>query len=702
MSFNFLSIFWALPLIFLPVLIHLFNRLRHRKLPWAAMMFLRMANRKSTRYARLRQWLVLLFRVLALLMLLMMLGDPAAGGWASSLFSGKPDVVVVLLDRSPSMEGRPGEASRLELARTNIIKEIKSLGDGVRVMVLDPTTGHLQPADDVKALGNLMSGGVNDTAADIPAQMETVLEWFEAENRGRGEVWIGSDLQASNWESSKERWKRMTGAFEELPQKVRVRVLAVNDPLGQNGSVRINEVLILGAGDAAELQLEVEVQREGEMASDVSAVVYLGAENRTVELDMVVEGSLHTQFVKLPLKDALHAGWGWVELPSDDNARDNRAYFVYGNPGLMSAGVVSETDYPGRFLQMAAAPDPANTNQVALLLDPTQTKPGDWAKHAMVLWQGALPTGKEAEGLLKYTESGGVLVCFPGDTDSDAKLAGLSWGPKNDFRNAQGRPFPSWREMVAAQGEKQDHLGPRVQTWEESEGPLARTEEGFSLPLDSLYFAQWRSVEGDDGTVLASVSHDSDPGSPAEPFLVRKIYGKGQIIFCGSSPEDGWSSLNYSIVLPIMLQRLLAEGAVSGSGRFSENRMRTAGVGEWPPGSWESVGVKQGESRDFNTEAGVFRQGEQLVAVNRSTGEDNSAPLKKDAAMAKFSGMPVTLFEVKSKGSPGDRERIWKWFLGLMALALLVEGFLILPKGADERVVINRSTTGKVSSEANV
>mgnify|MGYP002151439806 CR=1 FL=1 len=38
---------WGLPLILLPVLVHLFNRLRHRKLPWAAMMFLRMANRKS-------------------------------------------------------------------------------------------------------------------------------------------------------------------------------------------------------------------------------------------------------------------------------------------------------------------------------------------------------------------------------------------------------------------------------------------------------------------------------------------------------------------------------------------------------------------------------------------------------------------------------------------------------------------------------
>ena len=60
---------WGLALGALPILIHLFNRLRHRKMPWAAMMFLRMANRKSTKYAKIRQWMVLMFRVLVVLAL---------------------------------------------------------------------------------------------------------------------------------------------------------------------------------------------------------------------------------------------------------------------------------------------------------------------------------------------------------------------------------------------------------------------------------------------------------------------------------------------------------------------------------------------------------------------------------------------------------------------------------------------------------
>ncbi|MFP6902397.1 MAG: BatA domain-containing protein, partial [Verrucomicrobiia bacterium] len=223
---------WGLPLILLPVLIHLFNRLRHRKLPWAAMMFLRMANRKSTRYAKLRQWLVLLFRVLAVLMLLFALSRPLAGGWMGGMFSNKPDVVVIILDRSPSMDGRVDGESRLEKSRAAILKGMAGFVEGTRVVLMDHTATHVQEVGSVKALKNLMSGGATDTSADLPAQLEAVHKWFESEKPGTGEIWVASDLQASNWDpAAKERWKRLAAGFEGLPQKVRVRLLAMNEPL---------------------------------------------------------------------------------------------------------------------------------------------------------------------------------------------------------------------------------------------------------------------------------------------------------------------------------------------------------------------------------------------------------------------------------------------------------------------------------------
>ena len=71
----------ALPLVALPVVIHLINQRRYQTVRWAAMMFLLAANRMSRGYARIRQWLILLARTLAVAGLIVAVARPLAGGW---------------------------------------------------------------------------------------------------------------------------------------------------------------------------------------------------------------------------------------------------------------------------------------------------------------------------------------------------------------------------------------------------------------------------------------------------------------------------------------------------------------------------------------------------------------------------------------------------------------------------------------------
>ena len=51
-------------------------------------------------------------------------------------------------------------------------------------------------------------------------------------------------------------------------------------------------------------------------------------------------------------------------------------------------------------------------------------------------------------------------------------------------------------------------------------------------------------------------------------------------------------------------------------------------------------------------------------------------------------------------GRAGDPKEIWEWFLALMALALIVEAILVLPKGTDERVEIRRTEGGKLQTQS--
>ena len=108
-------ILYGLPLVLLPILIHLLNRLRYRTQRWAAMRFLLSAQKQSIRRSRLRQWIVLFMRMLAVLAIVLFLARPMTGGWSGFFSSGEPEIILLALDRSASMETRlPNGQTRRE------------------------------------------------------------------------------------------------------------------------------------------------------------------------------------------------------------------------------------------------------------------------------------------------------------------------------------------------------------------------------------------------------------------------------------------------------------------------------------------------------------------------------------------------------------------------------------------------------------
>jgi uncharacterized membrane protein YgcG len=108
-SFDFQSLlWWGLPLVAAPIIIHLINLLRHRRVTWAAMEFLLASQRKYKTRVLLKQLLLLLMRVAAVLGIVLALAGPR---WSSSLagmLGGGRTAHVVLLDDSFSMGDTSG------------------------------------------------------------------------------------------------------------------------------------------------------------------------------------------------------------------------------------------------------------------------------------------------------------------------------------------------------------------------------------------------------------------------------------------------------------------------------------------------------------------------------------------------------------------------------------------------------------------
>ncbi|MEM8944865.1 MAG: BatA domain-containing protein [Planctomycetota bacterium] len=96
------------PLIALPLLIHLINLRRHRRVEWAAMDFLLESQKRNKNRIFLRQLILLLLRTAAIALLLCMLAGPELKFKWGQLFGQGTTHHLVLLDDSYSMSDRDG------------------------------------------------------------------------------------------------------------------------------------------------------------------------------------------------------------------------------------------------------------------------------------------------------------------------------------------------------------------------------------------------------------------------------------------------------------------------------------------------------------------------------------------------------------------------------------------------------------------
>lgn len=636
----------GLPLILLPVLIHLINRMRHRSQPWAAMQFLLSASRSSVNQQKLRQFLILLFRVLAVSALILFLSRPLAGGWLGWAFSAAPDTIVILLDRSASMDERlPGGASTKREESLRLLSDAAEKFSGRSHLVLiENVLGvplEIANAGDLKELSLTEP---TDTAADLPAMFQSALNWLIENRAGTAEIWIASDLQRSNWKAEDSRWSDAVSKLSALPQTVRVRLLAFDSSNDSNVSITLKEVARRPLGAESDIQFVLDLQQR--MVSAETHPLTINLDGARSQEDILLESQMLRWRRGIGIGSKKTGGWGSFEWPTDGNARDNHAYFVYGLDLTYRAAVISADPDTAIALQLAASSIIHDARQPAEHYNLREFNATACQDKTLLVWQASLPEGAAAQTVRSFVEEGGRVIFFPtGDVES-TRFMGLGWGPLQ---------------------KTSEESGFQVTQWEEEEGPLAKTDEGLSLALPQADFFRRQLIQGEKN-VLASYTDGS-------AFLTRTVMGRGEMFFCASLPKNQWSSLADGYVLVPMLQRLLQEG-----GRRLEP-VSFYECGQMPRNELASVwkSVDSSEPKEIQFQSGVYQAGTRLVAVNRPVAEDDLEVLPSEEAESLFGDLPFQMFQENRRRSDGLQGEFWRVFLFGMLIFLLLEGALILP-----------------------
>ena len=643
----------ALPLIALPILIHLINQHRHRTIPWAAMMFLMSAKRMSKGMARLRHFLILLMRVLAVAALIFVISRPLSGGWLGSIGMSKPDATLILLDRSTSMEMQDLQAGQSKRsAALQKLAQLLEQGDyGTHLVLIDSASGQLQEVDSPKALLGLPTTESSATSADIPGMLESALAYLKANKSGRVDVWICSDLSENDWDVESGRWRAIREEFAQL-EGVHHFLLAYADLPSSNLSVRVENVQRWERGNNAELVLDVVVRSKD--SSDTTPKTRIAFEvnnaRSVVEVELDRQGA-SLQGHRIPIDTKLRSGWGSVGLPGDTNPLDNRFFFVFSEPPVRRAIVVSDEVKNGEaFRRALAIPiDPRLQHRVDVI-SVDRVAEIDWESTGLLIWQAALPRGSVAEQIAQFVDTGRVVMFFPPSQNTDERLFDSRWANWQTPGNQQVFGISWWRGDADL---------------------LAHVESGDALPLNELRTYRYRSFESL-GTPLARFDDDA-------PLLTRVATDRGAVYFCSTLPTAQFSSLEREgVTFYVILQRALDQGCRA----LAVASQRDAGPDVLiDRNEWELVAPADDSPllSQRGLHAGVYRDEAYWTAVNRSQIEDSAVAAPVEAVDALFDGMSYRRIDVDVGDTSALASELWRIFLIAMIVALLVEAVLSLP-----------------------
>ena len=655
---------YALPLAALPIIIHLINQWRYQTKRWGAMMFLLQANRMARGYAKLRQWLILAMRTLAILGLIIAVARPLASGLLGWTGGGKADTTILLLDRSPSMQqtGVSGQ-SKLDTGKRQLTGALETLGSSTWVLI-DSTDGKPQSFSSLKSLVDSPETRGAGNTADIPGMLQETVEYLKNNRPGATEVWICSDLRSADWNADSANWSAVRDAFTSLPQSVRFHLLAYPEANPSNLSVRVRDVRRRNGLDGNSLLMTIQISRAADQTTPVTVPVQIEIDGARTELSVELNGGqVELRDHQVSLAGNQQRGWGRVSIPSDANPADNSFYFVFDDPPQRRIVVVSDDRDETVAVELAASISPdgkSDANVEFFTPDVVDSLILDDA--ALLIWQTALPQGDVAGMIQRYVGDGGQVLFYPpagieSGIGIGGEFLGASWG---DWVNADQQVM--------------------VENWRGDQDLLAATRSGAGLPLGQLEINGYAKIEGE-LTQLATVTG-------GDPLLARVATAKGGVYLCAASPSNKRSSLaTNGIVLYASIQRAIDRGLAA----LGQTSQQVAGgvdaVAAEMASQWRQVsGEDETLSSEYGFQPGVYEieegDGSRLLAVNRSGKEDQRDKIEDSQLNALFDGLDFSRVDDAAGSLSGIVREVWRIFLLLMIAAMLIEATLCIPRKA--------------------
>jgi len=396
----------------IPLAVHLLHRGHTRPVPFSNLEFLRQLHHSRMQRLRLRQWLVLLLRILIIVLVVCAFARPtyqSGSAWGGRVV---PTAAAVLVDLSYSTSYRLPSGTLAEhlLSQVDRLFSAFSVRDQVALIPFAerPQETLLGAPDALRQRAAELYP--TQEATDLNAALGQAARHLAQYPELDGELFLFTDLARYNWPEVGAQNNRFMGTkvymggsdIESQDRRANARIEAVH----------FSPWMVAVSG---EFTIEVDIRYDGSTElRDVSLDLFVDGERvRHSTLDLQKQEKTRIALRFKPRSAGRLAGY--VELTEDDLPLDNRRYFAFDAPTAISALVLgpqpADTYYARRALAAAALSDPALSIRSGLLADLDEAQ---LAGVDVVLLCNLEHLSREQTAVVHdFVAGGGGLVIFP-------------------------------------------------------------------------------------------------------------------------------------------------------------------------------------------------------------------------------------------------------------------------------------------------
>ncbi|WP_309396869.1 vWA domain-containing protein [Cerasicoccus maritimus] len=648
LTFGSPAFLWALAALAAPVIVHLINRERAVVLKFPSIRYIEQSRLPQQGRRRLRDWLLLLLRLLVYAAVILVLANPrwVDEGTAAPVDPETP-VVMLVVDASASMSHR----GTFNYTRDALQQYVDSLPVGAEIGLVvydDQVRAALEPTTDRSAIMDAW----RESEASLDRAGKPSLGVAEAVRLldGRaGEVYVLSDFQSSDWQQ--------VGA-PRLPDGSTLELVSVRpDPWNnvgiqwvkpfpkRDGSLRLFVRVRNDNAEPVPVRLSMAlppVQKEVTLEPHKSELVTID-----IPAESNVAGPQAAELTLAVVTDESHPA-------SNPYAGDDTYHFWLGEPTAtvvgallpldVEPGKLREANFVARALEVGES---SNSGQFDFMA--VNGEDPNWIDQMDAIYlpgTGAYFDAPMWEQMKAFVEKGGVLFVTPGK-NAPRMFRGMREGGISQTAYV-GKPRRARNEATTYRIGELPADGALAKVFDED----ARED----LYLTDIY-EHWQVKPGAGAEVLL----ESENGAP---LLIRERIGKGSVVISALEFDPAYTDLPLRNSFVPVLWETLGESMAANDGTPNLD------VGESVPADAISG---EAEAVSTSTPGVVFANGE-AYSVNISRAESIAQGAVLADLRARLLGEttgPQLAASTNPDAEPG--QPLWPWLAALALLACILE-----------------------------